>query len=1047
MKGAIAWFTENHVTANLLMIFLLLAGVFTGMRIKLEVFPETALDKISISTVYYGASPSEVEEAVIRQIEEKIAGLPGIKRIDSTAREGYGSIIIEVIKGWDMQTLLDEVKAQVDRLTTLPKESEKPIVREITRRSQVINLAIFGQVPENTLKNLAQQIKDDLTNLPGITLAEVSGLRANEIHIEIAEKTLQHYNLTLGYVAETVARSSLDLPAGSIKTSRGEVLIRTKGRRYFALDYLNIPIITNPDGSQVLLGQIAQISEGFEDVDLYARFKGKPAAIINVFRVADQNALEVADTVKKYISSLKPDLPAGVEVAHFADMSKILRSRLHLLIKNMLLGLLLVSILLGLFLNLRLAFWVTLGIPVSFMAGLTILPWLDVSINMISLFGFIMVLGIVVDDAIIVGENIFRIQENGMGAYEAAVQGTLEVGRPVIFSVLTSIIAFFPLLQIGGTMGKMIINIPLVVIVVLIGSLIESLFILPAHLARSKAVSSISAEKKPQKISALGLAWIIAKPYTWLVNFCIQWRYAFVSAGIVLLLLTFGIWRAGWIKFNYFPKVEGDVLECLITMPTGTPENRTMEVVAGLEKAANDLLTHLDKKRPADAKPLLVHSISLIGSQTGRHGSSMGSGSHLAQIWIQLLDGEHRKISSRKLSNLWRYKAGVIPDAKAITFKSELHSGGNPIEIHLSCNNYDQLIDAAETLKNELGKFSGVFDIEDSFLLGKQELQLKLKPAAASLGLTLNDLARQVRNAFYGAEALRFQRNKDEIKVVVRYPDNERDSLEILDKMRIHTINGAKIPFNQVAQIESKTGFTSITRAQRQRVIKVMADVDEKIANSNEIRQDMGKRFLPQLQNIYPDVRYTIEGAGKNQRESLQDITQSALIALFGIYALLAIPFKSFSRPLIVMLAIPFGIVGAIIGHLIMGYNLTIISLMGIVGLSGIVVNDSLILIYKATHLRLEGANCISAITQAGALRFRAIILTSLTTFCGLTPILLEKSIQARFLIPMAVSLGFGVLFATGITLLLIPCGYVILDDIHILMAKTGLLKKTVNQS
>ncbi|MBC2717645.1 MAG: efflux RND transporter permease subunit [Desulfobacteraceae bacterium] len=1035
MKGAIAWFADNHVAANLLMFFLLIAGIITAFSIKLEVFPETTLDKINITTAYPGASPEEVEEGVVRRIEENIAGLTGIERIDSKAREGSGSVTIEVMKDWDLKKLLDEVKAEVDRITTLPDEAEKPVVRELTRQSQVVSISVYGDVSEASIKHVAETIKDELTNLPGITLAEVAAGRDSEIHIEISENTLRKYGLTLGMVAAAVEKNSLDLPAGSVKTRTGEVLIRTKGRRYYAPDYHDIPIITNPDGTNVTLDDIADLKEGFADVDLYAGFDGKPALIINVYRVAEQNALKVASAVKEYLAEITPGLPDGISVGIYNDWSKILKSRIELLTKNMFWGLLLVSLILGFFLNLRLAFWVTLGIPISFSAGLILLPYNDVSLNMISLFAFIMVLGIVVDDAIIVGENVFRKQEEGLPPLAAAVEGAIEVGRPVIFSVLTTMVAFGPLLMAGGTMGKFMRNIPIVVIAVLFGSLVESLFVLPAHLARSKAALMVQSPEYKEKFMARIMSWVIQKPYAWLVKFCVRWRYMTVAIGIAVLMLTIGVWASGKIKFTFFPKVEGDVLQCMVTMPSGTPLARTRELVKYIEQAGKDVMTEQDKKRPENAQPLMEYSANLIGAQFGRHGTS-GSGGHLAQVWIQLLDGEIRDISSAELNRLWRERVGSIADAESLIFSSEIHSAGNAIEIHLSINDYEQLQVAADDLKTELDKFPGVFDISDSYLPGKMEMQLKLKPNAKSLGLTLNDLARQVRHGFYGAEAIRFQRDKNEVKVLVRFPDAERKSVGNVEEMRIRTASGDEVPFRTVAEVDMKRGYSTIERAQRLRVIKVTADVNEKQANANEIRQDLVDRFLPDLKNKYPGLRFTIEGEGKEQQESLADVKRGFIIALFCIYALLAVPFKSFSQPLIVMSAIPFGIVGAVWGHLLMGFNISIISLFGIVGLSGVVVNDSLVLIHRVNRMRREGDSAFEAVIKGGMFRFRAIILTSLTTFAGLTPMLLEKSIQARFLIPMAVSLGFGVIFATGITLLLIPCGYMILDDIHALIEK-----------
>jgi multidrug efflux pump subunit AcrB len=1030
MKGAVAWFAGNHVAANLLMLFILLAGAVTGLTTKLEIFPETSLDTISITMAYPGASPAEVEEAIVRRIEEKIAGLAGIKRIDSVAREGFGTVSIEVMTDWDLQELLDEVKAEVDRVTTFPNEAEEPIVRELTRRVQVLNVAVYGDAQESTIKHLTERIKDDITNLPGITLAELSGVRQGEIHIEVSEETLRRHNLTLGQVGEAVRRASLDLPAGSVKTAGGEILVRTKGRRYYASDYEDIAVITNADGTKVTLGQIAELKDGFEDVDLSTRFKGEPAGIIQVYRVADQNALKVASSVKKYIEKIRPSLPEGIDIDFYRDRSRILKSRIWLLLKNMGLGLILVSILLGVFLNLKLAFWVTLGIPISFMFGLMVLPSFDVSINMISLFAFILVLGIVVDDAIVVGENIFRKHQEGLGPLDGAVKGTLEVGRPVIFAVLTTMAAFWPLLQGSGTMGKLMRNIPFVVILVLLGSLVESLLILPAHLVGSKGREKGA---KGEKYTARGLKWFIGGPYAWAVDFCVRWRYATIALAIAVLLFTLGIWQAGWIKFTLFPKVESDFLICSLTMPAGTPVERTTEIASYLERSGKEILAEAEKQRRKKGAPLFKNSVTFIGMHTRGHGpmaSGPQSGSHLAQVTIELLEGEKREFTATKLANLWRKKVGVIPDAESITYQSVLFSAGNPVEVHLSLDDHEMLVAAAEELKEELKGYPGVFDVSDSFLPGKDEMQLKLKLAARSLGLTLNDLAQQVRHGFYGAEALRLQRDQDEVKVMVRYPESERKSLGSVEDMRIRTPEGSEVPFSEVAEVKMEEGYASIDRAQRFRVIKVTADVDETVSNANEVRLDLEGRFLPRLQQRYPGLRFTMEGEGKEQKDSMSDVIRGFVIALFAIYALLAIPFRSFSQPFVVMAAIPFGIVGAVAGHLLMGHNLSLLSMFGIVGLAGVVVNDSLVLVHATNRFREEGADAHDAITRAGALRFRAIILTSLTTFAGLTPMLLERSLQAQFLIPMAISLGFGVLFGTVITLLLVPCGYMILEDI-----------------
>ncbi|MDH3829229.1 MAG: efflux RND transporter permease subunit, partial [Desulfobacterales bacterium] len=671
-----------------------------------------------------------------------------------------------------------------------------------------------------------------------------------------------------------------------------------------------------------------------------------------------------------------------------------------------------------------------LGIPISFAFGVLLLPQFDVSINMISVFAFIMVLGIVVDDAIIIGENIYRKQEEGCGPLKAAVEGALEVGRPVIFSVLTTMVAFWPLLLAGGRTGKFMRNLPIVVILVLLGSLIESLFILPSHLERSARSATRQQEERPkEKRFSRWLKQFINGPYVRVVDFCIQWRYATLAFAIALLTISYGIWHAGWVKFTYFPRVEGNTMRAYVTMPVGTPVERTWEVIRHMERAALETLSEAEQNSSKDAVPLLEYSMVRVGRHSGR-GAIQGTGGHLAQAWINLVDSEYREISTAQLTRRWRRKIGSIPDAETITYRSEIHTAGNPIEVHLSSDDHDQLLASAAALKTELRSYPGVFDVGDSFLPGKKEMQLKLKPAARSLGLTLEDLARQVRHAFYGAEALRMQRGKDEVKVMIRYPASERRSLGYVENMRIRTPAGAEVPFNQVAQVDIQQGYATIERAQRYRVVKVTADVEEKVTNANEVRNLLAADFLPDLKARYPGLRYTIEGVGKQQQETWADVFKGFGIALFGIYALLAIPFRSFSQPLVVMAAIPFGFVGALFGHLIMGFNLSILSIFGMVGLAGVVVNDSLVLVYAANRLRSAGDLAHDAVIKAGCMRFRAILLTSLTTFAGLSPMIFERSVQAQFLIPMAISLGFGVLFATFITLLLVPCGFIIREDI-----------------
>ena len=1033
MKKIIGWFIDNHVSANLMMLFVLAAGIITVMTMKVEVFPDITPDKIAITVVDTGASPAEIEESIVNRIEERISGLEGIDEINSTAREGLATIIVDVMKGWNKSKLLDDIKTEVDSITSLPDEAEKPVIRELTRSTQVIFIAVYGDAQERTIKHVAENIKDDITSIEGVSLATLYGVRTEEIHIDIPEENLRRYRLSLPQVASIIRASATDLPAGSIKTKSEEILIRSKGRRYHADEYRDIPIITDPDGSVVALGDIAELREGFEDTDIYARFNGKPAAIIQVYRVGEQNALDVAKKVKTYIDGIRPGLPKGLDIDTFSDMSSILKSRINLLLKNMAFGMILVVITLGVFLNWRLAGWISLGIPIAFATGLWLLPSFGVSINMVSLFAFIMVLGIVVDDAIVIGENVFRLRQRGIEAREASVEGTYNVAKAVVFSVLTTIAAFWPLLMASGVMGRIMRNIPIVVILVLSGSLLEALLILPVHLARTKVRPEYAKKKVDRLVSRF-----IDGPYARFIGFSLRWRYVTFAVFITVAFITIGAWKGGVLKFTFFPEVEGDVMTCNLTMPAGTSAEHTAEVAGRIEKAARIALKKKDLKRPEGSEPLFKYSVSLIGVQMPGHGPRGGEamvGSNLAQIMVQLLEGEKRgPISADTLASLWRKQTGLVPEAENISFTSEIFSAGMPIDIDLSMKDNNKLVSAVDALKEELSKYPGVFDINDSFVPGKEEMRLRLKPSGKALGLSLGDIASQVRGAFYGSEALRIQRGKDEVKVLVRYPDKERQTVTSIEDMRVHTRSGLEIPFKEVADVKTERGYTTIRHHDLMRIIEVYADVDESIANANELRHILMSKIMPRLKDKYPDLRYTMAGEGKEQKESMVDVVKGMILALLLIYVLIAVPFNSFIQPFIIMMAIPFGIVGAFWGHMIMGYNLSILSVFGIVGLAGVVVNDALVLTSEINKNMQRGTDMHEAIVSGGKIRFRAVILTTLTTFFGLTPMITERSLQARFLVPMAISLGFGVLFSTFITLILVPCMYAMLEDLKALI-------------
>ncbi|MGC9325592.1 MAG: efflux RND transporter permease subunit [Desulfomonilia bacterium] len=1038
MNRALEWFARNSVAANLILILVLAAGLLTVTSIKQEVFPEISSDLITVSVLYPGAAPEEVEEGVCIRIEEEVQSLEGIKRIRSRASEGSGTVTLELFPGVDVASILDDVKARIDAIDTFPEETEKPVIQEALNRRQVINIAVSGEVDEKTLRVLSDQIREDILKLEGITQAEVSSVRPYEISVEVSETDLNRYELTFDEVVQAIRRSSLDLPGGSIKTEGGEVLLRTKGQAYTGRDFEEIILRTRPDGTRIMVGDVARVVDGFAETDQSARFDGKPAALIQVFRVGDEDAIQVASQVRQYVERQRQRLPQGIELTIWSDDSQVLKSRIDLLMRNGRSGMILVFITLALFLRLRLAFWVALGVPFSFLGAFWLMPQFDVSINMISLFAFILVIGILVDDAIVVGESVFSEFELGKTKVQAAIDGVKRVAVPVVFAVLTTVAAFWPLLSVEGVIGKIMRLIPIIVILTLIFSLIESLFILPAHLSHLRGDETRETHGIPaawarfQKKFNEVFQRFIEKVYRPSLELGLRIRYVTAAAGVAILILTLGMVAGGWIKFVFFPKIDADNIVAELTMPLGTPVEITREAIVRLEETAKAL-----EQEFGEDHHIIRHVLASVGEQPSRNeargpvaGQALFVGSHLGEVNIELVPLEERELSSTQIANRWRERTGPIPDAVELVFTSSLFSAGAPINVQLASSNYQALRMSAEQLKEKIAEYPGVYDVTDSFRQGKQEIKLSITPEAESLGLTLSDLGRQVRQAFYGEEAQLVQRGRDEVKVMVRYPADERRSLENLETKRIRLPGGIEVPFSVAADAQLGRGYSFIERTDRQRTVNVTAEVDESRANANEIIADMTLNVLPRLLAEYPEIQYSLEGEQRDQQEALGSLKTGFVLALLMIYALLAVPFRSYLQPMIVMAVIPFGVVGAVWGHMIMRLDLTILSMFGIVALAGVVVNDSLVMIDFINRSRDEGKPLMDAIRGAGVARFRPIILTSLTTFAGLSPLLMERSLQARFLIPMAVSLAFGVVFATFITLILVPVSYMILEDV-----------------
>ena len=1038
MKGAIRWMAENHVAANLLMLVLIVGGLILGFSIKQEVFPDVTLDRIQVSVAYPGAGPEEVEEGVILKIEENLTGIDGIKQVKAVAAEGYGTVIAEVTTDADIDLVLQDIKSEVDRITTFPKDAEQPVVSKMLNRREVISVVVFGSLPERSLRELAEQVRDELLLEPGITQVDLSGVRPYEISVEIDETNLRRYGLSFDQLAQRIRQASLDLPGGTIKADSGEILIRTKERRYVGHEYASIVVLTTAEGTEVTLGDIATIQDGFEETDQFGLFYGQPAAMAKVYRVGDQKPTEISDAVKKFVEAKRRQFPDSVDLATWNDNSELFKSRKDLLVRNALIGLVLVFILLGLFLEIRLALWVMLGIPISFCGALLFMPAIDVSINMISLFAFIMALGIVVDDAIVVGENIYEHRQSGKSYLNAAVDGTFEVAQPVIFAILTSVTAFLPLLFTSGIMGKFIMVIPAIVITILLVSLVECLFILPAHLAfgqpRQDSVGFLGWLDKNRRRFSNALQKIIDGPYRKTLELCLAYRYTTIAAACAVLLLAgVGLVGGGIVKFRFMPDVDGDVIQVALELAPGSSVDLTTQIQEQVVNAGLAVIAEYDKERP-QSDSVMRHVYAALGSSTtdrGPGGARSSAGGNLATIAMFLTPSEVRGIPATEISNRWRERVGEIAAVEKLTFVSNLiHLGAN-IDIQLAHEDFTVLDEAAERLKGIIATYPGTGDITDNYTLGKREVKVRLKAEARTLGITEENLGRQLRGAFYGAEALRLQRGRNEVKVLVRYPEASRERFWDLENMRIQGPNGGEIPLDRAATLVESRGFSKINRSDRKRVINVSATVDSNAANAEEVLATIKAIDLPKLMADYPGLSYDMEGEDKNRRESMQSIFQGFKLVLIVIFALLAIPFRSYSQPLLVMVAIPFGIVGAILGHFIMGYDLSILSMFGIVALTGVVVNDSLLLIDYVNRVRRKGILLFDAVIEAGQRRFRPILLTSLTTFFGLMPMILERSVQAQFLVPMAISLAFGILFATGITLVLIPSLYLVLEDVR----------------
>ncbi|MCU7998597.1 efflux RND transporter permease subunit [Shewanella sp. SM95] len=1019
-KGILAWFARNSVAANLLMCVLLIGGLFSSILINKEVFPSFELNLLNISVAYPGAAPQEIEEGINIKIEEAIQDINGIKKVTSVASEGVGSITVEVEDGYEVQTILDEAKLRLDAISTFPVNIEKPNISQIKPENNVIWVSVYGDMTLHDMKELAKSVRDDLTQLPAVTRAKVTGVRDYEIGIEVSENKLREYGLTFSQVALAVQNSSLDLPGGSIRAQDGDILLRTKGQAYTGDDFANIVVTTRADGSRVMLPQVATIKDDFEERLEYTRFNGKPAAIIEVTSIDDQNALDIADQVKQYVEQRRATLPANAQLDTWGDMTHYLQGRLDMMMSNMFYGALLVFIILAMFLDLKLAFWVMMGIPVCFLGTMLVMPLepFSMTINMLTLFAFILVLGIVVDDAIVIGESAYTEVERHGHSVENVIRGAQKVAMPATFGVLTTIAAFIPMLMVSGPMGIIWKSIGMVVILCLAFSLVESKFILPAHLAHMKF-------KKPGAPKGFfghlkanfndRVQYFIHHSYRNFLERCIKHRYNVVAAFIGVLILSIALVASGKVRWVFFPDIPSDFIQVELEMDEGSSEGNTLKVVQSIEEALYKMNEKMEKD---NGYQVVKHSFINMSSRTS------------AFIFAELTKGEDREVDGVTIAAAWREQLPELLSVKKLSFNASTNDAGGDISFRLTSSDLDELSAASKELKQKLASYEGVYDIADNFSSGSHEIRLKIRPEAEALGLTLSDLARQVRYGFYGYEAQRILRNKEEIKVMVRYPLEQRRTVGYLENMLIRTPTGTSVPFSTVAQIEKGESYASITRVDGKRAITITANANKNIVEPSKVVQEIQKDYLPQLQAKYPKIQTALDGGSLDEQNAMVGLMQGFFFALFTIYALMAVPLKSYSQPLIIMSVIPFGIIGALFGHLIQGLAMSVLSLCGIVALAGVVVNDSLILVDFVNRAREQGQSVRQAAVDSGCYRFRAIILTSLTTFVGLVPIILERSLQAQIVIPMATSLAFGILFSTVVTLILVPLLYIILDDI-----------------
>jgi hydrophobic/amphiphilic exporter-1 (mainly G- bacteria), HAE1 family len=1065
MKSVIRWAINSAPGMNVIMLGLMAVGAASLWTMRREVFPEFELEVVMVTVPYPGSTPEDVESGICQKIEESVRSIDGIKQVTSIAQEGAGYVLMELRADVpDVQKVLNEISREVERIPSFPELAEDPSVQQITFRDAAIRVALIGPESDRPdreirLREVAEGVRDAILQLPSVSSASIMGARNYQIDVELSEDTLREYGLSLERVASILRSRNVELPGGQLKGEGTEILLRAKNKGKVGDEIRRLPIVTQPGGAILTVGDLGTVRDEFEDSSSLSEVNGQPAMVISVERTKTEDLLAMVDAVREFTDGEgKALLPEGYRFELWGDTSTDVRDRLELLTKNGLGGLLLVFLVLALFLEIRLAYWVALGIPISILGAGVVLGWGGQTLNMLSLFSFLMALGIVVDDAIVIGENIYAHRELGKDRMRAAVDGAAEVLPSVIASVATTIIAFSPMFFVSGVMGKFMAVIPFAVIAMLVISLLESTFVLPCHLAHPhegmfKVLGFLSYPIRPLGIllswssdkATRGMDAFAERIYAPALRFSLHYPAVPLAIGVAMFVFTIGLVRGGVVTTVLFPKTDANNVRATVTFPDGTPMAVTDLATQRMDEAIRNVSLRVAEDRakkegiPIDEifgadesgmtgpVKLTFRQVGEISSMGGPAAGAGGSGSHVGQIFVELHDTTVRTTSSEKLLQMWRDEVGKITGAESVTYGSvDVGPGGKPIEFKLlaPADKTDQLEAATELTKAKLAEFDGVFDISDDNAPGKWEFQFKVKDGALATGITPTDLGQTVRNAYYGAEVMRLQRGRHEVKLMVRYPEDERRSLADFKEIRVRTMDGGERPITELADVQVRRGFSEINRIDQKRSITLTADLDETKTNADSIVSRLKADFIPELKAQFPAITVKWEGQQEQSRESVGSLLVGFVVALLMMFVLLVLQFRSYVQPLIIMFIIPFGMIGAVWGHALLGLPLTLFSMFGLVALSGVVINDSIVLIDFINHRVREGLPVRIALAEAGRRRFRPVMLTSMTTIAGLLPLLAERSFQAQLLIPMAASLAFGLMLATGLVLFLVPVFY-----------------------